>query len=344
MRVFFLQKLCIISVMFSVNLTAQNVSVDLQTIKQSIKKAEYFLVHLQQTNGLISDTVNPLFDLWETTLAANALYYNGEDSSTKKSVTKAYTALIGLSGIDANKHLICHNTKCKASYCIETSAFFQVFETNYKKKIKATAGVLQLKNLQKPSGEWEVGNPDVQMEKTFPSVTAFALWSLETNKLKPKYEKEAYAFLVSKQKTDGSFGQTWEYYNTPAYALWIILTLKQFKKEYPKECAKAYQYIFNSQNGDGSWYYKDSSNLKNTSAELQTSLMLLSLLNAEKSSVASSSVTKAIHFLLTHQASNGSWEGGYFPINNARYQKKEYVMATAQALLALKIYLFLNHE
>lgn len=340
MRNRFFKKLCIIGLVFSLKLTSQTISVNAQLIKESIKKAEIFLSHIQQTNGLIADTINPLFNLWETSLAAHALNYKCKDSSSKLVVSKAYAALTNLGGVNASKHLICHNTKCKAAYCIETSSLFQLFEFNDKRKMESSEGVLQLRQLQKPSGEWEIANPDVQIEKKFPSVTAFALWSLEVNKLKPKHEKEAFAFLASKQKSDGSWGQAWEYYNTPAYALWVILSLKKFKKQYPKVCEKAYQFIYNSQTSNGSWYYKDSSNLRSTSAELQTSLMLLSLLNAEKSSMANVSITKAIDFLLAHQAENGSWDGGDFPINNARYQKKEYIMATAQALLALKIYLF----
>jgi squalene cyclase len=330
---------CVISLLLSLKLGAETDTITIRKIKQAIKKAEFFLAHIQQANGLISDTLNPLFNLWETTLAANALNYDNKDTTIKHAVTKAYKAIIRLSGFDYNKKLICHNTKCKALYCVETSALFQLFAVSYGSNSINDKSKLALKNLQKSSGEWEIGNPDVLAQKTFPSVTAFALWSLEVNKLKPKFEKEAFQFLVHQQKTDGSWGQAWEYYNTPAYALWVILSLHQFKKDYPKNCKAAYQFIYKNQNLDGSWYYHDSSNVKNTSSELQTSLMLLCLLNDEVSSTNQLAIAKAITFLVSHQTTNGSWDGGYFPINNVRYEKKEYVMATSQILLALKRYL-----
>ena len=49
-------------------------------------------------------------------------------------------------------------------------------------------------------------------------------------------------------------------------------------------------------------------------------------------------IKKAIDFLLKSQKKDGSWEGGYFPIPNNRYTKKEYVFATSLALIALNKY------
>jgi len=71
-----------------------------------------------------------------------------------------------------------------------------------------------------------------------------------------------------------------------------------------------------------------------TSPELQTALMLRCLVGA-KDPMAQRALKNGLDFLLKTQLSNGSWDGGYFPIPSARYKKKEYLLATSLIIQSL---------
>lgn len=305
-------------------------------IEQAITKACLFLGTLQHSNGVIADTINPLFDVWETVLATHALQFAKEHTEIKSIWKKALFFADSLSLSNPQKRLICHNIKCRQGYCIETSSIYYL--PFYEEAIGIDTGVLQLRRLQQKNGSWKIGNPDVKHDTNYVSVTAFALWALESNNIKPIDSESAYRFIANSALKEGHWGRSWEYYNTPAYALWPILALKNWPKAYDWVSINALQYIIRTQAADGSWHFSDSTNVKNTSAELQTALMLNALLNL-KSAAVYESIKKGIHYILSHQHSNGGWDGGFFPINNSRYQKKEYVTATALAVWALGNYL-----
>jgi squalene cyclase len=305
---------------------SQNIAVN-----DAIKRGRNFLIHVQKNDGAISDTLNPLFETWETVLAATALY------DTKKD-TNEITFKKALSFLRKNENingLVCHNKKCKEAYCLETTAqyFLLLIRMGLKEKIKPRLEFI--KELQKPTGEWEIGNPDVKEIKDFPSVTAFILQLFTIADIKPKYEKEAYQWLISKQNEARHWGNAWEYYNCPAYTIWPALQIKTTHTGYATAKEKVSAYILKSQYKNGSWNYIDLAINKGPSAELQTALMISSLENypATKNK---EQISKGIVFLLSKQTSNGSWDGGDFPIKNERYQKKEYVFATALSLIVLE--------
>ncbi len=298
--------------------------------KQAIKNGIHFLKKIQRNDGAICDSINSLFDTWETIMAAHALY-DIEKDSTEPCFNKA---LNYLRANENQKGLICHNKKCKQAYCLETSSeyFLLLIKLGLKEKIKSRLQFI--KELQKPSGEWEIGNPDVNEEKTFPSVTAFVLQIFSEANESPAYQTEAYNWLMNKQNIQAHWGNTWEYYNCPAYALWAALQIKTNNKQFISAKERANAYILKSQNKNGSWNYVDLNNIKAPSAELQTALMINAIGNND-SAKNKAAVNNGIIFLLAKQGSNGGWDGGYFPIKNTRYNKKEYVFATALSLIAI---------
>lgn len=306
-------------------------------IRIALEKGTRFLSRIQRADGGICDTLNPLFDTWETVLAATALYEtNGRD--TNQVVLKK--ALAYLRQQENAQGLICHNKRCKEAYCLETTAayFFLLIETGQAEKVGIHAK--RILDLQKPTGEWMVGNPDVREQKDFPSVTGFALTLLQTLGWEPAYPQEAVRWLLDHQTPAGDWGVAWEYYECPAYALSPVLRALciHHSEEVDLAKQKAIQYIRSRQNVDGSWDVSSAIRYKRPSSVLHTGLMLSAIKYidyAEKST----QTDKAIDFLLAQQQADGSWDGGFFPIDSKTYTKKEYVFATAQAMMVLQDYL-----
>jgi len=135
-------------------------------------------------------------------------------------------------------------------------------------------------------------------------------------------------FLISSQLENGSWGKTWEYYNCPGYALWQCLPAIKKCPSGAITFEKAKAFILSSQLENGSWYVAENEQTNHVSAELQTAFML-SCLQEEKDETSKKAFYKGISFLLSKQLPSGAWEGGFFPIPNERYKKREYLIATA---------------
>ncbi|MBL7782730.1 MAG: hypothetical protein JNM22_16000 [Saprospiraceae bacterium] len=323
-------------VLFPVSLYGQQ-DLKEKEISIALEKGTRFLSRIQRPDGGICDTLNPLFDTWETVLAATALYEtNGRD--TNQVVLKK--ALAFLRKQENAQGLICHNKRCKEAYCLETTAayFLLMIETGETEKVSVRAKTIL--ELQKPTGEWMVGNPDVREQKDFPSVTGFALSLLQTLGVSPIYPDEAVRWLLDHQTLAGDWGAAWEYYDCPAYALSPILRAlyMHHSEEANLAMKKATQYIRSQQNADGSWDVSNATRDKRPSRVLHTGLMLSALkyIDYEEKAVQTD---QAIDFLLAQQQADGSWDGGFFPIDSKTYIKKEYVFATAQAMMVLQDYL-----
>jgi hypothetical protein len=56
---------------------------------------------------------------------------------------------------------------------------------------------------------------------------------------------------------------------------------------------------------------------------------MLHCLLTETDTASVAAFTKGMDFLLKTRLPNGSWDGGFFPIPNTRYKKREYLFATA---------------
>lgn len=320
----------LLGIIFLPNCTTQNKS---HNIPKAIHRAKIFLQQIQRKDGAICDTINPLFDTWETVLAAEALAKDKLDSQDV-ALEKAMAYLF----VNENKKgLLCHNQKCKAAYCLETTSEYFLLLKHLQDTLTLKERIATIIHLQKKEGNWEVGNPDVLEQKAFPSVTGFVLGILEEKNAIAR--KKAVAWLISQQNAEGHWGNAWEYYDCPAYPLWVNLRALANVDDSMARIAtqKATNYILKSQERNGSWNFKGSSNPKKPSPELQTALML-SALTYTNVAFTDSAFTKGIDFLLSHQQANGSWEGGFFPINNARYVKKEYIFATTRAMSVLQDY------
>lgn len=289
------------------------------------KKAVRFLQDVQLHDGAIRDSINPLFETWETILAAKAIFQFDPDTNS----VALKNAMRFLFANENDGGLICHNQKCKRGYCLETtSVYFDLLQQTGKNK----KDVMQtIAALQKATGEWEIGNPDVREQKDFPSVTAFVVNMLRDAGISTANKDRALTWILSKQTRQGNWGLAWEYYGCPAYALWPIMKmLKGESSDAAKQAKeKAVAFILSTQLPDGSWLYHDPSVLRQTSAELQTALMLAALQGSGVNDQYA--IEKGVAFLLDKQEPKGNWNGGYFPLPGKRYFKQEYIFATAMA-------------
>lgn len=295
-----------------------------KTIETSLDKATEFILAQQNEDGMIADSTNQLFNIWETILATDALLRlkstNNQDQILK--------ALNFLRTNENSNGLICHNTKCIDSVCIETSSLYlELFAAqNFSEVIRHK--LEKIASQQKTDGSWEVGNPDVNEHKSFPSVTGFVV-NLFNEYSFSEYDKTAAMnYIVSKQDSDGSWGQEWEYYGCPGYALWQCMQALEGEEGFTEYYQRAKEYILVNQREDGSWFFQNPTIANCTSPQLQTVLMLQCLVH-ETDEDARKALEQGIVFLLNTQQADGSWDGGYFPIENPRYKKREYIFATS---------------
>lgn len=298
----------------------------------AIQRGEAFLRTLQRADGAMCDTLNPLFDIWETIEATAALTYGSENAND--SILRQAFSFLKLSENPAG--LICHNLKCRDATCLETTAEYFLLLAEAYGPVTIQNRIGTLITLQKPPGYWEVGNPDVRVDTAFPSVTGFMIAALQLSRKGRQNQEKAAQWLASKIQPEGHWGVSWEYYGCPAYAIWANMrALRGIDiPEAQASITKAQKYILDSQLPDGSWD-KTVPSKRKVSPELQTALML-SALHPYGDKASQEAANKAVAFLLSHQLPDGSWDGGFFPIDNLRYEKKEYVFATARAVYALK--------
>ncbi len=302
--------------------------------EKALDKGLEFFASIQREDGAICDTVNPLFDIWETVEAATAIYAVRKDTADE-------TFRKAMQFLAANENpagLLCHNVKCRASYCLETTSEYFILLADIYGPEKIQPRMDTIRKLQKPTGEWEIGNPDVLENKAFPSVTAFVLSAFEAAKMEPLYPKAAWTWLLQQQNAEKNWGKTWEYYGVKAYALWPVM--RALRQENSKEFALPIQqtadYIFSAQQGKLYWDSGDPAQPKRISAELETALMLAAYPDLI-GNVGHIATENGLQFLIQSQGEDGHWDGGFFPIPNARYVKEEYVFATARAMVALQM-------
>lgn len=294
----------------------------------SSERASTFLKQAQTESGSINDSTNVLFSIWETILVADALLdqFPATDSTIQR-------AAKWLQSVENEQGLVCHNVKCSRNYCIETSALYLRLLARLKStdSLSFKERLTAIQQLQEQNGSWKVGNPDVLDKTDFPSVTGFVLNLYSTLQFNSSRKLDAELFLISSQLENGSWGQTWEYYNCPGYALWQCLPAMKKCPSGAITVEKAKAFILASQLENGSWYVAENEQTNHVSAELQTAFML-SCLQEETDERSQKAFYKGLSFLLNKQLANGAWEGGFFPIPNERYKKREYLIATAITL------------
>lgn len=317
-----------------------------ERVQMALNKGRDFLCSLQDTSGEMSDSLNPLFDIWETVEAASALQAAFPETASPQ----IRLALAFLERQENTAGLLCHNRVCHAATCLETSSEYLLLRQAVGKSPSAQQ-LDSLALLQQADGSWLIGNPDVLHVKNFPSVSGFALSALLTQDTSDARHKNARAmtrsWILSQQTTAGEWGSTWEYYGCPGYALWPILrALRPLAEAGDGEAKtaidKATTYIIRTQKPDGSWNHSlppspqqhDSASTKRVSPSLQSALMLAAYLESAPKA-DDSCLLAGIDFLLASQTETGAWDGGFFPIPHARYEKREYVFATAMAVRVL---------
>jgi squalene cyclase len=290
---------------------------------RSTGRAAAFLKQAQTESGAINDSTNALFSIWETILVTDALLdqFPATDSTIQRAAT-------WLQSLETEQGLVCHNVKCAHNYCIETSALYIRLLARLKATDKLEERIKTIEQLQEKNGSWKVGNPDVLDKTDFPSVTGFVLNLYSDLNYQAARKWDAYLFLISSQLENGSWGQTWEYYNCPGYALWQCLPAIKKCPSGGITFEKAKAFILSNQLENGSWYIAENEQTNHVSAELQTAFML-SCLQEEKDVASRTAFSKGIYFLLSKQLPSGAWEGGFFSIPNERYKKREYLITTA---------------
>lgn len=303
-----------------------------EQLTESSNRAAFFLKRVQLPSGAIQDSANPLFNIWETILVTDALldYFPETDTTIQR----------GLKWLHSNENeqrLMCHNVVCTTSYCIETSAVYLKLLSRLTSVQKLDSQLKTIAQLQEKNGSWKVGNPDVLDQLDFPSVTAFVINVFDSLHYSTQQLDLAYHYLIDEQLPDGSWGQTWEYYNCPGYALWQCMPALKKNPNGQSAWQKGKDFILSTQLDNGSWFYTDSLIKNNVSPELQTAFMLHCLVN-EQDETSKLACSKGMIFLLQSQLINGSWNGGFFPIPNERYKKREYLIATALILKLMIAY------
>ena len=295
----------------------------------AVERARDWLVRQQRDDGAIADQANPLFETWETVIAARALAL-----STAPGHRAATTRAMAFLERNANAQgLVCHNRRCREATCIETSAEYLQLLIDVGKHRRARALWSALIASQQPDGRFVVGNPDVRERLDFASVTAFVLAVAVRLELQDASVKRARAWLLSQQGARGDFGSAWEYYGSAAYALWPVSRSLHARQSAAMRSAQQRWIGFasDSQMRDGSWQLAQGE--RHISVALDTAMMLLALRNVQG---AATVIAGAREALLAMQHADGHFDGGFFPIPSASYEKREDVFATAIAVLALQ--------
>lgn len=304
--------------------------------KQAMDGGVIFLESIQRPDGAICDSVNPLFETWETVEAATALYAFYQDTA-QPSITRA---LAYLRSQENAAGMLCHNRKCREAYCLETTAEYYILLADIHGPDFIKPRMDTLKRLQRPDGHWDIGNPDVRQDTAFPSVTAFVLGAFAAAEVAPRDRKAAFNWLIAQQDSTGGWGQSWEYYGTEAYALWPCLqALRGFQsgpnRKSTGNAREKVEALLNKITMVGNVEKKDSTSV---SEALNFGLMLGTIDDWNSHSIYGAS-RSALKRLMKQQRPDGSWDGGQFPIPSARYKKEEYVFATARIVIAFIHYM-----
>ncbi len=295
-------------------------SIDTKKIGQSIDRAQLFLMHSQQPEGYFADSTNNLFNTWETVIVAKALLTVNDSNRERLEPTFNW-----LRSEENESGLICHNNRCRGGVCLETSALYlqllnQKGDTN---SLRTRFGLLTKDQLV--SGSWNILNPYVKGDRSYPSVPAFLLNTSTLTGIPINGRKKAIQFLHT-QFSDSGFTANWEYYGTPAYTIWQALNAC---REDSILFEKMKIFVIENQQEDGSWNFQDSLNSRpKISSELETAFLLNALVQCQDPNLTPI-IIKACDFLIRKQKNSGCWDGGRFPIENPEYVKLEYLLCTS---------------
>jgi hypothetical protein len=170
------------------------------------------------------------------------------------------------------------------------------------------------------STKWGKG-ADVEVVANF----VFALTLFDAGKYKTTIDN-AINYIISEQKEQGYWESRWYYGRF--YGTYVCLRLlNEFPTEYKIEKQKIKDFLFDSQNEDGSFDEKKYKNLSTSFAIFCMNLLELTELNEMKN--------KAQQYLLENQLENGSWKAENFIKPKAHEPYKSKTLTTAYVLKAL---------
>lgn len=296
----------------------------------ALERARDWLVSRQRADGAIADAANPLFETWETVIAARALATGRGD----RDVAATRAALDFLARQQNVQGLLCHNRRCREATCVETSAEYLQLLIDVGQTPRARDLWPALLAHQQSDGRFLVGNPDVRERRDFASVTAFVLAVGNRLGEHGPAMRRADDWLRRARTPQGDFGSAWEYYGTPAYALWPAARAWSGRAASARLSRRSLlDRARTTQHDDGRWSFQRADDVHQVSDALETALMLLAV---RESAAPASLASPARRALLKLQQADGHWEGGWFPVPSDTYEKREDVFATAIAILALQ--------
>lgn len=296
-------------------------------LSSEINKAVSFLENAQQSDGSFADSGIETFRVWQT---AQVMYFLGATGSASK-ITRSK----GIEFLETNQRssgsFYRDISSDKNKICLETTPVaLLALKTNKVGESRLNKGVNFLLGKQEAGGEWLIGDSTIPEDHDFPSVTGFVLNMLAQSDIDNKEQINAgMSYLIESQLTDGSWGMSWYYYDTPYYAISINLaTLKILNQHDTPTFLKALDFIRKNQNDGGYWNRSGTG----MSDEFETALALKAL-TLSGSEADRDRIERAVHWLKSMQQRNGSWRGGFFPYSSP--PKEETITTTVMVSEAL---------
>ncbi|WP_010606654.1 prenyltransferase/squalene oxidase repeat-containing protein [Pseudoalteromonas maricaloris] len=314
-------------------------------LKDACEQGLAYLRQQQKANGAITAANYGTFDVWETIEAAMAITLWAEQESLQNDAVLS-AAMAFLASSETDDGMVPDSAKRTDLYCIETSSeYLQLLKTLLERQFPQRTDVINqaqyICEKQLNDGRWRIENPAVSEDvQHLPSVTAFAMLALLRVDTEPKYFLQALTFLTEGQLANGTWGQHWQYYETPFYLMAPICELLQRLNDngrFDSYLAKAQRFVLSEQQSDGRLVSGQTDGENQISESLHTVLGLKTLL-ATGIQLDDPNVQKALKWLLSQQSENGCWHGGVFPHPNVKIKKNEDVFCSAQVLTMLNRY------
>ncbi len=284
-----------------------------------------YLAGLQGPGGAITAFDDTIFDVWETLNAARTILDLGGPRGTVD------RALRFVATTEREGGWVLHTSDFDEGGCLETTAEY----TSLLLAAEVTSDrvrhlLASIRDGQTPFGCWAILSRSIKAQlQTFPSATAFALNALRDGGEEPADLDGGQLFLRTSQNADGHWGDPWQYYGHPCYAMAPILEALAGDPASDEVRDRARGFLHGTQRDDGSWRGAP------LSPALVTALAVRAGLNAGMGA-RDEPIRRAVAHLRDAQRTDGGWDGGTFPLPSSMGRvQREDVYATTQALRAL---------
>ncbi len=294
-------------------------------LSASVTQALGFLQGIQKADGSFADPDDDRLKVWQS---AEVMYLlGGIDGISLSILSKGKNFLKDAQRSDGSFYR--DVSFDEDNICMETTPVaLLALKNNQASKSKLDKGINFLLNKQEAGGEWLIGDSTIPEDHDFPSVTGFVLNTLI--QLGVKHNEQINAgidYLIESQLSDGSWGVSWYYYDTPYYAVSInMMALKVYGLQNTDAFLNALNFVRQNQNEGGYWNRTG----EEMSDEFETALALKALSLSEDMN-DKQRIKKAKKWLESRQEHDGSWFGGFFPYSD----KDEKITTTTIAVEAL---------